>query len=86
MPNYFPQGTAAIATGGLAAAMQIFYDKVFLERVEATRRYDFLAVQKTVPKNSGQVVYFTRFTQMSANRTALTDGVVPTGINNRMRT
>lgn len=81
MPNYFPQGTAAIATGGLAAAMQIFYNKVFLERVEATRRYDFLAVQKTVPKNSGQVVYFTRFTQMSANRTALTDGVVPTGIS-----
>ena len=81
MANYFPQGTAAIGTGGLAAALQVYYDKLFLERVEATRKYDFLCVQKTVPKNSGRVVYFTRFNQMTANTTALTDGLLPTGIN-----
>lgn len=81
MANYFPQGTAAIATGGLAAAMQIYYDKVFLERVQDIRKYDFLTIPKNVPKNSGQVVYFTRFNQMTANTTALTDGVQPTGIS-----
>lgn len=81
MPNYEPQGTVAIATGGLSAAMQRFYDKTFLERLENTRKYNFLAVQKTIPKNSGQVVYFTRFNQMTANATALTDGLQPTGIN-----
>ena len=81
MPNYFPQGTVALTTGGLSAAMQVYYDKLFLERVEATRKYDFLTVQKTVPKNSGKVVYFTRFNQMTANITALTEGTVPTGIN-----
>lgn len=81
MPNYLPQGTAAIGTGGLAAAMQIYYDKLFLERLESTRKYDFLCVQKNIPKNSGRVVYFTRFNQMTANSTALTDGLMPTGIN-----
>jgi N4-gp56 family major capsid protein len=86
MANYFPQGTAAIGTGGLASALQIYYDKLFLERVEATRKYDFLCVQKNIPKNSGQVVYFTRFNQLTANRTALTDGVLPTGISSSAST
>jgi N4-gp56 family major capsid protein len=78
---YSPLGTSAITTGGLSAAMQVYYDKLFLERVEATRKYDFLAVQKTVPKNSGKVVYFTRFNQMTANVTSLTEGSSPSGIN-----
>lgn len=81
MPTYAPDGTAAIASGGLAATMQVFYDKVFLERLEAVRKYDFLAIPKTIPKNSGQVVYFTRFNQMTANATALTDGADVTGVN-----
>jgi len=81
MTNYTPQGTAAISTGGLASSMQIFYDKVFLERLQNTRKYDFLTIPKSIPKNSGEVVYFTRYNQMTANTTALTDGVQPTGIN-----
>jgi N4-gp56 family major capsid protein len=81
MTNYAPQGTAAISSGGLASSMQVYYDKVFLERLETTRKYDFLTVQKTIPKNSGEVVYFTRYNQLTANTTALTDGVVATGIN-----
>jgi N4-gp56 family major capsid protein len=61
--------------------MQRFYDKTFLERLQNTRKYNFLCIQKTVPKNSGQVVYFTRFNQMTANSTALTDGADVSGIN-----
>lgn len=57
------------------------YDKVFLERLESDRKYDFLTVKKTVPRNSGEVVYFTRFNQMTANITALTDGVAATGVS-----
>ena len=78
---YAPLGTSALTTGGLSAAMQVYYDKLFLERLEQTRKYDFLAVPKTVPKNSGKVVYFTRFNQMTANTTALTEGGSPSGIN-----
>jgi N4-gp56 family major capsid protein len=78
---YTALGTSALTTGGLSAVMQVYYDKLFLERVQATRKYDFLAVQKIVPKNSGKVVYFTRFNQMTANKTALTEGGSPSGIN-----
>jgi N4-gp56 family major capsid protein len=34
-----------------------------------------------MPKNAGQIVYFTRVAQLTANTTALTDGTSPTGIN-----
>lgn len=61
--------------------MQTYYDKVFLERLQNTQKFNFLAVQKTLPKNSGQVVYFTRMAQLTANTTALTDGAGVTGIS-----
>lgn len=65
----------------LSAEMQRYYDKVFLERLQNFQKYNFLAVQKTLPKNSGQIIYFTRVAQLTANTTALTDGTSPTGIN-----
>lgn len=65
----------------LPAEMQRFYDKVFLERLQNFRKYNYLAVQKSFPKNAGQIVYFTRVAQLTANTTALTDGSTPTGIN-----
>lgn len=61
--------------------MQRYYDKLFLERLQNFQKYNFLAVQKALPKNSGEVIYFTRMAQLTANRTALTDGAVVTGIN-----
>ena len=65
----------------LSAEMQRYYDKVFLERLQNFQKYNFLAVQKSMPKNAGQIVYFTRVAQLTANTTALTDGTSPTGIN-----
>jgi len=65
----------------LHAEMQRYYDKVFLERLQNTQKYNFLTVQKALPKNSGQIIYFTRVAQLTANTTALTDGTSPTGIN-----
>jgi len=79
-------GYGAVATTtSLTAPMQTYYDKLFLERLENTRKYDFLAIQKTIPKNSGQVVYFTRFAQMTANATALNQSAVPSGITTTAR-
>jgi N4-gp56 family major capsid protein len=74
---------ATISSTGatLSAEMQRYYDKVFLERLQNFQKYNFLAVQKSLPKNSGQIIYFTRVTQLTANTTALTDGTSPTGIN-----
>jgi N4-gp56 family major capsid protein len=73
--------TVATIASNMVPMMQRYYDKLFLERLQDDRRYDFLAVQKTLPKNSGKIVYFTRMTQLTANTTALTDGTSPTGIN-----
>jgi hypothetical protein len=51
--------TSLTTPGNLTATMQIYYDRVFLERAQAARRYDFLAVKKTVPKNSGKQLCLT---------------------------
>lgn len=78
--------TSLTTPGNLTAEMQIFYDRVFLERAEKVRKYDFLATKKKVPKNSGKVVYFTRLTPFSVDATALTEGVNPTGVNSTAST
>lgn len=82
MANPFTSTLGVPSTAStLSQLMQTYYDKVFLERLENTQKFNFLAVQKSLPKNSGQVVYFTRMTQLSANITALTDGSAVTGIS-----
>lgn len=60
--------------------LQRYYDKLFLERLQNFQKYNFLAVQKTLPKNSGKIVYFTRMAQLTTNHNALTDGIAPTNI------
>ena len=65
----------------IAAEIQRYYDKLFLERLQNFQKFNFLAIQKTLPKNSGNIIYFTRVAQLTANTTALTDGTSPTGIN-----
>jgi N4-gp56 family major capsid protein len=73
--------TIATTASTIAAEIQRYYDKLFLERFQNIRRMDFLAIPKTLPKNSGNIIYFTRVAQLTANTTALTDGTSPTGIN-----
>lgn len=82
MANPFTSTLGAPANSTtLNAMMQRYYDRVFLERLQNFQKYNFLAVTKSVPKNSGEVVYFTRMAQLTANTTALTDGAAVTGIN-----
>lgn len=66
---------------GLTAPMQIFYDKVFLERAKTALVYDFGADTKTVPMNSGKTVHFTRFTPLALATTALSEAVNPTAVD-----
>lgn len=39
---------------GLTAPMQIFYDRVFLDRAKTELRHDFGAQTRNVPMNSGK--------------------------------
>lgn len=65
-------------TGTLTAEMQILYDKVFLERLQLETCYDFLTEKRSIPKNSGKTVYFTRQTAFVPTSAALTEGTTPT--------
>lgn len=65
----------------LSGLMQIFYDKVFLDRAELTLSYDFGAQRKTMPKNSGKTVYFNRFSALAVATTALTENTNPSGVD-----
>jgi len=73
-----PQAQNTTAT--LSPEMQIFYNKVFLERNMLETTYDFLTEKEDMPKNSGKVMYFTRTTAFTPNTAALTEGVTPTGV------
>lgn len=65
----------------LSGLMQIFYDKVFLDRAEMELRYDFGAQKKTMPKNSGKTVYFNRFSPLPVATTALNENTNPSGVD-----
>lgn len=66
---------------GLTSTMQIFYDRVFLERAKVELRHDFGAQKKNVPMNSGKTVYFTRFTPLAIITSALSEAANPTAVD-----
>lgn len=76
--------TTTLAQGsnpGLTQTMQIFYDRVFLERAKIELRHDFGAQTKNVPMNSGKTVYFTRFTPLAVITSALSEAANPTAVD-----
>jgi len=62
---------------GLTNTMQIFYDRVFLDRAKTELRHDFGAQVRNVPMNSGKTVYFTRFSPLALATTALSEAANP---------
>lgn len=66
---------------GLTAPMQIFYDRVFLDRAKIELLHDFGAQVRSIPMNSGKTVYFTRFTPLAIVTTALSEAVNPTAVD-----
>lgn len=76
--------TTTLAQGsnaGLTNTMQIFYDRVFLERAKNELRHDFGAQKKNIPMNSGKTVYFTRFTPLAVITAALSEAANPTAVD-----
>lgn len=78
--------TVLTTPGDLTSTMQTYYDKVLLERAMMEMKYSFLATKKAIPKNSGKVVYFTRYTPLAISTSALTEGANPTGVNSTAST
>lgn len=65
----------------LSGLMQIFYDKVFLDRAEMSLSYDYGAQKKTMPKNSGKTIYFNRFSPLAVATTPLNENTNPSGVD-----
>jgi N4-gp56 family major capsid protein len=71
--------TNVVATAGLPNAVGIFYDRHLLTRLELNLFFDKFGTKKKLPKNSARDITFTRYNNLAANVTALTDGTVPSG-------
>ena len=67
-------------TTTLTASMSTFYDKVFLERAELEMQYDYFAKKKSIPANSGKVVYFTRYSPLAVITSGYTEGSNPSAV------
>lgn len=72
--------TNLTSTGGFPNAIAIYYDKLLLDRLENELFLDQFGDKKTLPKNSGNEIKFTRYTNFTANTTPLTEGTVPNGL------
>lgn len=67
----------ASAAATLITPVQVYYDKVFLDRAKIELRHDFGAQVKNVPLNSGAVVRWTRFSPLALITTALSEATNP---------
>lgn len=71
--------TNLTSTGGLPQAIAIFYDRRLLSRLELKLVFDKFGQKRKLPKNSGNQVKFSRYSNLSAITSALTEGTVPNG-------
>lgn len=62
----------------LSSVMQIYYDKKLLMRAEKELVYKQLGRVGTLPQGEGKSIYWTRYTNMPAQSTTLTEGSDPT--------
>jgi N4-gp56 family major capsid protein len=67
----------ASSAAGLITPVQVYYDKVFLDRAKIELRHDFGAQVKNVPLNSGAVVRWTRFSPLALITSALSEATNP---------
>lgn len=64
----------------LITPLQVYYDKMFLERAKIELRHDFGAQTKNVPMNSGSVVRWSRFSPLALITSSLSEGTNPSEI------
>ena len=70
----------ATTTGTIAREVSNFYDRALLERAVPALVHTRFAQVRDIPRNSGtNVIKFRRYGSLTANTTALTEGVTPSG-------
>lgn len=70
----------ATTTGTIAREVSNFYDRALLERAVPALVHTRFAQVRDIPRNSGtNIIKFRRYGSLTANTTALTEGVTPSG-------
>jgi N4-gp56 family major capsid protein len=70
----------ATTSGTIAREVSNFYDRALLERAIPALVHTRFAQVRDIPRNSGtNVIKFRRYGSLTANTTALTEGVTPSG-------
>lgn len=72
--------TNLTSTVGFPNAIKIYYDKMLLDRLEKSLHFDQFGDKKKLPKNEGNEIKWTRYTNFAANTTPLSEGVTPDGL------
>jgi N4-gp56 family major capsid protein len=72
--------TNLTSTASLSSLMQIYYDRLMLDRLKKVLRFHSLGTPKQLPANSGKTIYWTRRTLQSAVTSTITEGTVPAAI------
>src|SRR3990167_7974755 len=70
---------ANTTTTEVAAAVNNFYDRKLLKQARPLLLHTNWAQVRDLPKNNSMVIKFRRYSLLSANTTALTEGVTPSG-------
>ena len=68
----------ANTTATLTSSVQVYYEKKFLENLKREHQYNEFTRKYSIPRGSGPVIYFTRYTLMPGATSALTEGTTPT--------
>lgn len=69
------------ADANLQNAIQIYYDRMLLTRLEKTLRLDQFGAKKKLPKNAGNQIKWHRFKNIAAVTSALSEGATPSAVN-----
>lgn len=72
--------TNLTTTGGFTNAIATYYDRRLLDRLEADLYLDQFGDKKPMPKNSGKVIQWRRYSNFAANVTPMTEGTIPDGL------
>lgn len=64
-------------TSSLSQLMSTYYDKLFLEMAMPNLRHYQFGQKRTIPKNQGKTVNWSRYTRLAAATTSLTEAVNP---------
>ena len=67
-------------TAGFENAIQIFYSRTLLSRLEKRRAFDQFGQKRDLPKNEGNQIKFSRYSNLAVDTTPLTEGVTPTSV------